>query len=157
MLRIARVLRDVQLIFACGHNSGVLAELRALRRPAPHAAVGFTPDVARLMAAADFFIGKPGPGSLSEALHLGLPVITFDNASTMPQERYNVQWLRQQGLGLATSGVRALRSTTTELLARLPEFRSRVGRLDNRAVFEVLDIVDDLLRQPQPATEPLAA
>ena len=114
-------------------------------RPAPHAAVGFVQDVAGLMRAADFFIGKPGPGSLSEAVHLGLPVLTFDNAFTMPQERYNVQWVRDRGLGLAVPSVRALRAATSELLGQLPAYRARVRALDNRAVFEVLDILQQLL------------
>jgi len=145
MLRIARRLPDVPLIFVCGHNAALLAELKALRRPAPHAALGFVDDVAGLMRAADFFIGKPGPGSLSEAVHLGLPVITFDNVWTLPQERYNVQWVRTMGLGLAVPSVRALRAAAAELLARLPEYRARVRALDNRAAFEVLGILQRLL------------
>jgi processive 1,2-diacylglycerol beta-glucosyltransferase len=145
MLHIARRLPDVPLIFVCGHNAALLADLKALERPAPHAAVGFTQDVGRLLRAADFFIGKPGPGSLSEAVHSGLPVITFDNAGTMPQERYNVQWVRVLGLGLAVPSVRALRAATNELLANLPEYRQRVRGQRNRAVFEVLDILQALL------------
>jgi processive 1,2-diacylglycerol beta-glucosyltransferase len=145
MLRIAKVLRDVPLIFVCGHNAALLAELKALQRPAPHAAVGFVQDVATLMRAADFFIGKPGPGSLSEAVHLGLPVITFDNAWTLPQERYNVQWVRDRGLGLAMPTVRALRPAAAGLLSSLPQYQARVRALNNRAVFEVLDILETLL------------
>ncbi len=34
---------------------------------------GFTTQVDYFMALADFFIGKPGPGSISEALQFGLP------------------------------------------------------------------------------------
>jgi UDP-N-acetylglucosamine:LPS N-acetylglucosamine transferase len=41
------------------------------------------------MALSDFFIGKPGPGSISEALSKHLPVIIDCNAWTLPQERYN--------------------------------------------------------------------
>jgi 1,2-diacylglycerol 3-beta-galactosyltransferase len=147
MLRIAKALRDVPLIFVCGHNAALLAELRALRRPAPHAAVGFVQDVAGLMRAADFFIGKPGPGSLSEAVHLGLPVITFDNAWTLPQERYNVQWVRAMGLGMAVPSVRALHAAAAELLGQLPAYQARVRTLENRAVFEVLDILEPLLER----------
>lgn len=148
MLDIAQALPRMPLIFVCGHNAGVLAGLRALRRPAPHVALGFTQDIVSLMRAADFFIGKPGPGSLSEALHLGLPAITFDNASTMPQERYNVQWLRERGLGLAVRSVRGLPRAVEQLVAELPAYRQRVARLENRAVFEVLDIVESLLPAP---------
>jgi UDP-N-acetylglucosamine:LPS N-acetylglucosamine transferase len=54
-----------------------------------HHVVGFRPEVKRWMSLADYFIGKPGPGSLSEAVHMRLPVVTIRNAWTMPQERYN--------------------------------------------------------------------
>ncbi len=148
MLRIAQALPQVPLVFVCGHNAGVLADLRALKRPAPHVALGFTQDLVPLMRAADFFIGKPGPGSLSEALHLGLPVITFDNAATMPQERYNVQWLQEQGFGLAVRSVRELPAAVRTLVAELPAWRRRVAAHDNRAVFEVLDVLGRLLPAP---------
>lgn len=154
MLKIAKALPEVPLVFACGHNAALVAELRALQRPAPHVALGYTPDIGRVMRAADFFIGKPGPGSLSEAVHLGLPVLTFDNASTMPQERYNVEWVRQTGVGLAVASVRELPAAAARLLAELPAFHQRVAAVHNHAVFEVLDIFEDLL---EPAAQPLAA
>ena len=67
------------------------------QRPRPaHRGRSHTPDVPRWMQLADFFIGKPGPGSLSEAVQCGLPVIVTCNAATMPQERWNVSWVRQQ-------------------------------------------------------------
>jgi 1,2-diacylglycerol 3-beta-galactosyltransferase len=77
MLRMAQALRDVQLILLCGHNDALVAKLRLMRTLAPHAVVGFAGDVGRLMRLGDFFIGKPGPGCVSEAVQCGLPVITF--------------------------------------------------------------------------------
>lgn len=148
MLKIARRLPEVPLIFVCGHNAALAAELRELgpdERRAPHAVIGFTSDVPRLMRAADFFIGKPGPGSLSEALHCGLPAITIANAATMPQERYNVQWLRENGYGDSVTTTRALPAAVARLLADMPAARERVARYRNRAVFEVLDVLDGLI------------
>jgi 1,2-diacylglycerol 3-beta-galactosyltransferase len=52
---------------------------------------GFTREVPRFMRLADFFIGKPGPGSISEAVAMGLPVIVECNHWTLPQERYNAE------------------------------------------------------------------
>lgn len=145
MLRIAKALPEVPLVFACGHNAALAAELRALQRPAPHVALGFTPDIGRVMRAADFFIGKPGPASLTEAVLLGLPVLTFDNAWTMPQERYNLQWVREGGHGLAVGSVRGLARAAQQLMAGLPAYRARVAAVRNHAVWEVLDVFEDLL------------
>ncbi len=92
MLRIARELQDQQLILMCGHNAALAQRLKLLSADAPHAVVGFTSDMAMYLQLADYFIGKPGPGSLSEALRMGLPVITASGAGTMPQERYNARW-----------------------------------------------------------------
>ena len=70
MREIARRLPGRQLLLICGHNAR-LAE--ALKRYAPdHGAPlfieGFTREVPRYMQLADYFIGKPGPGSISEAV-----------------------------------------------------------------------------------------
>jgi UDP-N-acetylglucosamine:LPS N-acetylglucosamine transferase len=145
MLTIAKALRNTPLILLCGRNETLAAELRALRTAATHAVVGFTPDVCRYMRLGDFFIGKPGPGSLSEAVQMRLPVITFENRWTMPQERYNTRWVREQGVGLVLKSIRAIGPGTAELIAHLPAFRERVRALDNRAVFEVTQVLAALL------------
>jgi hypothetical protein len=93
----------------------------------------------------DFFIGKPGPGSLSEALHIGLPVITFENTWTMPQERYNARWVRETGVGLVIKSVRPIRAAVAELVGSLAELGARVRLLRNRAVFEVPEILADVI------------
>jgi 1,2-diacylglycerol 3-beta-galactosyltransferase len=113
--------------------------------------VGYTQDVAHYLRLADFFIGKPGPGSLSEALHCGLPVIVTRNAWTMPQERYNTDWVREQGVGLVLNSFAALPAAVAELRRQLPQFVERVRRLDNRALFEIPQILAGILRARDPA------
>ena len=147
MLDVARSLPDVQLILICGHNGELADRLVDLRRPAPHAVVGFTREVARYMAVSDFFIGKPGPGCISEALQCGLPVVTFANAATIPQERYNADWLLQRQAGVVVESVDALPVGVRRLMADLPRYRQRARAIENRAVFEVPDILAQVLRR----------
>lgn len=149
MLRIARDLDGVQLLLMCGHNQVLEKRLRALHRNAPHTVLGFTDDVAGALRLGDFFIGKPGPGCLSEAVHLGLPVITMRNAWTMPQERYNTQWVREQGVGLVVPALARLPAAVEQMLASLDDFRRATTRIGNRAVFEVPQVLADLLLQRQ--------
>jgi UDP-N-acetylglucosamine:LPS N-acetylglucosamine transferase len=145
MARIARRLDDQQLVLMCGHNARLAEALRAMTRSAPHAVLGFTTDVQRYMRAADWFVGKPGPGALSEALQCALPVITFRNAWTMPQERFNTEWIEQQGLGLVIESARELPMALATLLAELSSYRDRVTRIENRAVFELPGILDRIM------------
>lgn len=146
MLTIAERLPDIQLIFLCGHNAKLAARLRALPAAAPRHVMGFTSAVADMMRLGDFFIGKPGPGSLSEALHLGLPVIVTRNAWTMPQERYNTDWVRDNGYGLVLPSFRAIAAQLPAFLSNLAAYRARVAARPNRAVFEVPRILEDILR-----------
>ena len=48
------------------------------------------------MRAADFMIGKPGPGSIAEAMLRHLPVLVECNSWTLPQERYNAEWVKKK-------------------------------------------------------------
>jgi len=142
MLTIARQLADVQLILMTGHHTALAAKMRALTTSrAPRAVIEFTPEVCRHLQLADFFIGKPGPASLSEAVRLGLPVITTRNAWTMPQERYNADWVREHGLGLVAASTRKIGPAVAELLVGLDGFKASVRRINNRAVFEVPPIL----------------
>jgi UDP-N-acetylglucosamine:LPS N-acetylglucosamine transferase len=150
MVRVAQTLDDVQLLCLCGHNDALLDTLRTMRRSAPLAAVGFTGEVPRLLRTADFFIGKPGPGSLSEALHCGLPVVTFRNTWTMPQERYNARWVQENDVGRVVASTRALAPAVHGLLGELDAVRARVARTSNRAVFEVVDLLAALLQEDVP-------
>jgi len=106
------------------------------------------------MDVADFFIGKPGPGSLSEAVQRGLPVIVVDNAWTMPQERYNADWVRENGLGLVHRSFRTVDRAVAALLQDLPGWRARVAQHHNRALFEIPQILAMLLRQEAPGLRP---
>ncbi len=147
MLRIARELDGVQLVLMCGRNEALAVKARKLQRSAPHAVLGFTDDVPAALRLGDFFIGKPGPASISEAVHLGLPVITVCNAWTMPQERYNAQWITEQGVGTVIHSLDALPAAVVATIERLPMLRAATARIDNRAVFEVPEVLSGLLRR----------
>lgn len=147
MAGIAERLASTQLILMCGHNKALAERLRKMPRIAPRLVVEFTPDIPYYMRLADFFIGKPGPGSLSEAVQMGLPVIVIDNAWTMPQERYNAEWIRDNGLGVVHGSFRTIDRAVAQLVARLDEFAARVGRIDNRALFEVPVMLERILGQ----------
>jgi 1,2-diacylglycerol 3-beta-galactosyltransferase len=137
----------VQLILICGRNEKLAARLRAMPKRIPMYVEGFTADVPYFMRLADFFIGKPGPGSLSEALAMKLPVIIERNAWTLPQERYNTEWVREKGVGLVLPSFRTIDAAVKSLAqpGELARYKDAVARIQNRAVFEIPDILERIL------------
>lgn len=138
MLKIAKALPDQQMIFLAGHNSALAQKMATQSSSGQHLVLGFTKDIDQLMQLSDYFVGKPGPGSLSEAVHMGLPVITFRNAATMPQERYNTTWVEENQLGKVIGSVSELPGAVAAVLSDLPIFKQHVQDINNQAVFEVV-------------------
>lgn len=145
MATIARQLHDTQLILICGHNSALADKLRAMPSSTPRCVLGFTQDIQLYMQLSDFFIGKPGPGSISEALQQRLPVIVVRNGSTMPQERYNTDWVRENNVGIVLKSFDAIDAGVAELQQRRQELDVNIGKLQNRALFEIPDILAKIL------------
>ena len=143
---IAKRLDDTQLILICGHNCALADELRATRSRAPRAVIGFTAQIRYFMELSDFFIGKPGPGCVSEAIQQRLPVIVVRNAWTMPQERYNAEWVQEHNAGVVLDSFKAVREGVAALTSRIDEYRAGVARIHNRAIFEIPAILGSLLR-----------
>ncbi len=154
MLPLAERLADVPLVLLCGRNAALARALRAQPARAPRVVLEFTPDVAPWMHLADFFIGKPGPGSISEAVQMGLPVITTRNAWTLPQERWNTDWVQEHGLGVVHRSLRTVRAAVADVLQQLPALQARVRQQHNRALFEVPEL---LSRWLPPAADPARA
>src|ERR1035437_4131460 len=131
MLEIAERLdaegpHHLQLIYICGRNEKLANALRSRRSRLRTFVEGFTSQVPFYMALSDFFIGKPGPGSVSEAVAMQLPVIVERNAWTLPQERYNAVWVLEKHLGLVVRGPHQIPAAIKELLERgnLARFRA---------------------------------
>jgi 1,2-diacylglycerol 3-beta-galactosyltransferase len=141
----------LQLILICGRNEELAAKLRARQWKMHVHIVGFTKEVHKLMRAADFLIGKPGPGSIAEAMVRKLPVLIECNAWTLPQERYNAEWVTEKRVGIVLHSFREVADGVRQMLepAKLAEFRRNVSALDNRAIFEIPEILARLLGESE--------
>jgi hypothetical protein len=156
MVDVTRKLNEagsaVQLILICGHNQKLAAELKSLQTRKPTLVVGFAQNVEYYMALSDFFIGKPGPGSISEALQFHLPVIVECNAKTLPQERYNAQWVTEHGYGIVVPSFKKIAPAVERLMqpSTFDEFRRKTSQYCNRALFEVPIILEQCAQRIAP-------
>lgn len=151
----------LQLILICGRNEALAAKLRSRQWKMPVHVVGFTKEVHRLMRAADFLIGKPGPGSIAEAMIRRLPVLIECNAWTLPQERYNAEWVTEKNVGIVLKSFKDVVSGVKQMLepTTLAEFRKNVAAQNNRAIFEIPEILAKLLDEENrvsPSSVPLS-
>jgi hypothetical protein len=137
----------LQLIVICGRNEKLAEKFRTRSWKMPMHVVGFTKEVHRLMRAADFLIGKPGPGSIAEAMVRKLPVILECNAWTLPQERYNTEWVREKQVGIVLHNFGEIVSGVKAFLepGALAKFQRNVAGLKNEAIFEIPEILAKLL------------
>ena len=100
------------------------------------------------MELADFFIGKPGPGSISEALAKRLPVIVQKNAWTLAHERYNADWVEEQGVGIVVRSFKNdIAGAVETVLApkNYSRYRQQAAATRNKAVFEIPDILEQII------------
>ena len=137
---------NLQLIAICGRNQKLRSRLQEARPSFPMFVEGFTSEIPYYMYLSDFFIGKPGPGSISEALAMKLPVVVERNAWTLPQERYNTEWIREKRVGVVLKTFRDINAGLCELLdpGNFMRFRANAAAIQNRALFEIPDILETL-------------
>ena len=142
----------LRVLAVCGENPGLFERLAPIaeRSSGRLTRFGFTDRVPELLAASDLLVSKPGPGSLSEAFHLRVPVVVTRNLHTIPQERFNTDFVTERGLGVVVSSWREIPGVVGRL-ARDPAHREALrASLDalppNRAVYEVLEVLERELR-----------
>jgi 1,2-diacylglycerol 3-beta-galactosyltransferase len=153
MVKIARALNrpatGVQLILLRGRNEEADRRLRTLPKRIPMHIEGFTSEVPYFMALSDFFIGKPGPGSISEALAMRLPVIVERNAWTLAHERANADWVEEQSVGIVVDNFSRAAKAVSRLLTpgAYERYRANAAATRNRAVFEIPSLLEEILER----------
>lgn len=156
MLKIAQKLLvfgdHIQLILLCGDYEALMTSLATLPSIQRRLIVGYTTEVHDYMSMADFFIGKPGPGSLSEALEMNLPVITERNFYTLIHERYNADWIEAESMGIVLDSFSEVSEAVERFLDAdtFERYRETVEAYKNNAVYEVCDLIEALLSEGLP-------
>ncbi len=141
--RLGNSASNLQLIMICGKNEKIRRRISQIKTRNKIHLEGFTKEIPYFMSLCDFFIGKPGPGSISEAIKMKLPVFVERNAWTLPQERYNAEWLTEQGVGVVLDNLRSIEEAVRKALSggELSKMRAKAAALDNRAVFEIPELL----------------
>ncbi|MCL2784352.1 MAG: glycosyltransferase [Propionibacteriaceae bacterium] len=123
--RVARAINNselpVSLAVICGRNEELFKDVSELKWKIPHHVYGFTSEMPRFMKAADIFVTKAGPGSISEAFICGLPIVMY--ACLPGQETGNVDYVLDRNAGMwaadPDSVVEAIRYLVEDETARI--------------------------------------
>ncbi|HBY97637.1 MAG: hypothetical protein M5U01_25120 [Ardenticatenaceae bacterium] len=112
---IAEAGLDLALMVITGRNVALRQRLEQRQWPIPVIVTGFVRDMPRRMVAADAIVTKAGPGTLSEALAAGLPILV---TGFIPgQEEGNVDWVVSSGAGRLTPDRASIQATLRDLFA----------------------------------------
>ena len=121
---IARADLPLALVVIAGRNQKLKARLETQTWPMPVFVYGFVREMPDFMRSADVLVTKAGPGTISEALNAGLPLVLYNRLPG--QEDGNVRFVLAEGVGVWAP-------TPVEIVAAIrhwlenPESRSRVS------------------------------
>jgi 1,2-diacylglycerol 3-beta-galactosyltransferase len=89
---------DVALVVITGRNKKLKEKLENTKWSIPVHIYGFVKNMPDFMRASDILLTKAGPGTISEALIAGLPIILYHRISG--QEEGNVSYVIDEGAGV---------------------------------------------------------
>jgi len=152
---IARALDQAQvpaqLVVIAGRNQVLRRKLETTRWHIPVHIQGFVTNMPDWMRAADVIITKAGPGTISEALACGLPILL---SGYLPgQETGNVTFVEQNGVGVLCQKpddiARTLKDWLTPGNPTLARFAARARALAHpHAALEIARLLNQFLTSP---------
>jgi 1,2-diacylglycerol 3-beta-galactosyltransferase len=99
---IARQPERFGLAVVAGRNERLRSKLDKVEWEIPTFIYGFVSDMPEMMQAANVLVTKAGPGTITEALNAGLPMVLY---SRLPgQEEGNVDYVVDKGVGIWAPG-----------------------------------------------------
>ena len=145
---IDRARVPAQLVVIAGRNQVLRRKLETTRWQMPVHIQGFVTNMPAWMRAADVIITKAGPGTISEALACGLPILL---SGYLPgQETGNVTFVEQNGVGVLCQNpddiARTLKDWLTPGNPTLARFATRARELAHpNAAIEIAKLLNGFL------------
>lgn len=139
--------KELQVIVICGHNESLYKKLSKMELMINKIVIGFTKNVSYYMEVSDFFIGKPGPGCIAEAIQKKLPIITELDCNTLDHERFNSKWVATNNVGIVIQNKKEIQSAIAMILQRdnYEFYLENINEINNSSIFEVIDILKSKL------------
>jgi 1,2-diacylglycerol 3-beta-galactosyltransferase len=83
-------------------------------------------------------------------------VIVECNGRTLPQERYNAEWVTEKHMGIVLNSFRQINSGVEQLLepSAFASFSAQARTYNNRALFEIPEFLEEILEYNSRAIEP---
>lgn len=121
----------IQQVVIAGRNAQLQARLDAIPWRGPTRIYGFVDNMEVLMTAADLLVTKAGPGTITEAATVGLPLVI---SGAIPfQESPNTRYVVANGAGLSAPGPRRVAAAVAALFsggtAQIEALRAGVQRI----------------------------
>lgn len=125
-IAIADMRLPLALAVICGRNLALKNRLEERSWPIPVFIYGFVHEMPDFMRSADILVTKAGPGTITEAINAGLPMILY---SRLPgQEDGNVDYVASEGVGIWAPNLPATLAALQRWIEH-PEQRDRAAKL----------------------------
>lgn len=148
---LAGMAPKAQVLFLCGHNEALAAALRQRAWPFPAQVIGFTDQMPAYLGASDIFVGKPGPGSVSEAVSYGLALM-LDRTMALPQETPVLKWVKRAKAGQSFRGPKDFCQGLGLLLDQIAQGTPPPEARPNRASQQIAGIIEAIYHHQDTAT-----
>lgn len=126
--QIIKMARPLHLVVCLGRNEQLRAKIDKLKKRSRMVSIqtiGFTDKISDLMAASDLLITKSGPGSISEAVYMNLPMLVDVTTRPLDWEKLNVTFVEENGFGETISNYRQV----PQMIARYLDNPSHYSRI----------------------------
>ncbi|KAH0450275.1 hypothetical protein IEQ34_020967 [Dendrobium chrysotoxum] len=144
-----------QAVIICGRNMALYSSLQSIQWKIPVKVRGFEMQLEKWMGACDCIITKAGPGTISESLIKGLPIILNDFIPG--QEVGNIPYVVDNGAGVFSSSPKEAANQVArwfgherEELKRLSQNALKLARPD--AVFDIVRDIHELVHHQSPVS-----
>ena len=145
-----------QLVVVCGRNAALVERLRAKTYPEGMRVnvQGFVTNMPDFMGASDVIITKAGPGTISEALICGVPMVL--NAFVPCQEEGNIPYVTENNVGVFETKPASVASIINSWLEEngreLKALSARAKALAKPgSLFDIVKELDGMVKAPSPA------
>jgi 1,2-diacylglycerol 3-beta-galactosyltransferase len=145
---LSRLPHRIGLVVVTGRNDGLKHRIQGVNWPVPVYVYGFEKRLSKMMRAATLLVTKAGPGTITEAVNAGLPMVLVDRLPG--QEDGNVAYVVNHGMGEWAPGPQRAAAAVASYLSQPEKIRTasqtclRIARPD--AAIQIVRNVDSLFK-----------